>query len=338
MNTLASTPEPAAERAAQLHRSAIVWDNHVCMPLRPDEQWTAQLRRHRQAGATFVSLNLGDADVPIETVIRMAAHFRAWVLANADEFVLATQADDVLRAKQQGRTAVAFDVEGSQLVSDQLSLVQLFYDVGVRWMLLVFNRGNRIGGGCHDAVDPGLSPLGHRLLDEFDRVGMVTCCSHTGYRTAREVLDRAVKPVIFSHSNARAVFDHPRNLTDDLITGCAATGGVVGVNGLHIFLGQRTDLLGQFVRHIDHMVQLVGPHHVGIGLDYVYDQATLFRELAAAPGVWPHGFGYEAGMAFLEPEALPGVTEQLLARGYGEDDVRAILGGNFLRVAAQVWR
>lgn len=308
------------------------------MPLRPDAQWAAQLKRHRDAGATFVSLNLGDADVPLDTIMRMAAFFRAWIRENSREYQLALRADDVLEAKAQGRTAVAFDIEGTQAIGDQLSLVELFYEVGVRWMLLAFNRGNLAGGGCHDAEDPGLTSFGRRLLEEFERVGMVTCCSHTGHRTAREVLERAKGPVIFSHSNAQALFDHPRNLPDALIRQCAATGGVVGVNGLHIFLGRRDDLLGQFINHIDHMVQLVGPRHVGIGLDYVYDQETLLRDLQAARGIWPSGYGYEPGIVFLEPEALPQVTERLLARGYVEDDVRAILGGNFLRVAQAIWK
>lgn len=338
MSAEESSAESLQARAVHLHRSATVWDNHVCLPLRAEPQWADQLKRHRDAGATFISLNLGDADVPLDTIVRMAAHFRGWVRNNPRDYLLAERASDVLRAKEEGRTAVAFDIEGAQAIGDQLSLVELFYEMGVRWILLAFNRGNRVGGGCHDAEDAGLTPFGAQLLDEFERVGMVTCCSHTGHRTALEVLDRARGPVIFSHSNAQAIFNHPRNLPDEIIRRCAATGGVVGVNGLHIFLGNREDLLGQFVNHIDHMVQLVGPRHVGIGLDYVYDQETLFRELQAAQGIWPPGYGYGPGILFLEPEALPKVTERLLARGYDEGDVRAILGGNFLRVAQNVWR
>ena len=131
---------------------------------------------------------------------------------------------------------MGFDIEGANAIGDQLSLLGLYRDLGVRWMLLAYNRNNRAGGGCQDE-DPGLTAFGRRMLHEMARVGIVACCSHTGYRTAREAIDESPTPVIFSHSNARALVDHPRNIPDDLIKACAARGGVVGVNGIGIFLG-----------------------------------------------------------------------------------------------------
>jgi membrane dipeptidase len=327
-----------AERAARAHREAIIWDNHVCLPLRPPGQWLDCLSRHRAAGATFISLNLGDAKVPLELMIRMAAHFRAWIGQHSDEYVMAGTAADVRLAKAQGRTAVAFDIEGLRAIGEQTSMIELLYVLGVRWMLFVYNRANLAGSGCHDPEDGGLTALGRRMLAEFERVGMVPCCSHTGHRTARDILEHAAGPVIFSHSNARALQEHPRNIADDLIKACAATGGVVGINGLSIFLGRSDDMLGRFVAHIDHVAQLVGPRHVGIGLDYVYDQQALNDDLAASDDIWPPGFGYGPDVAFLAPENLPRITEALLRRGYASSDVEGILGGNFLRVATEVWK
>jgi membrane dipeptidase len=327
-----------SDRAVRAYRDAIVWDNHVCLPLKPHGDWMDCLARHRVAGATFISLNLGDAKVPLELMVRMAAHFRAWIQRHADEFVMAATVKDIHLAKAQGRTAVAFDIEGVRALGEQVSLIELLYTLGVRWMLFAYNRANLAGSGCHDIEDGGLTELGRRMLGEFERVGMVACCSHTGYRTARDVLEHATQPVIFSHSNPRALHEHPRNIPDDLIRGCAATGGVVGVNGLSIFLGGTDDLLGRFVAHIDYVAQLVGPKHVGIGLDFVYDQQALSDDLAASDDIWPAGFGYGPDVTFLPPDILPRVSDALLQRGYSLGDLAGILGGNFLRVAEQVWK
>src|SRR3546814_1364261 len=112
------------------------------------------------------------------------------------------------------------------------------------------------------------------------RVGMVACCSHTGYRTARDVIEYSRNPVIFSHSNPRALFDHPRNIPDDLMLGCARTGGVVCLNGIGIFLGNNDTSTENYFRHMDYAVQLVGAAHVGIGLDYLFDVGELEEYIA----------------------------------------------------------
>ena len=172
---------------------------------------------------------------------------------------------DVHEAKRSGRLGICFNLEGTRALGDQLSMVEFFHSLGVKWMLMAYNRNNSVGGGCQDD-DSGLTPFGREVLDEMTRVGMVPCCSHTGWRTAMQVMEHAAGPVIFSHSNSHAVHAHPRNIPDELIKACAATGGVIGINGVGPFLGVGEDgPVAAMVRHIDHMVQLVGPDHVGPG-------------------------------------------------------------------------
>jgi membrane dipeptidase len=175
----------------------------------------------------------------------------------------------------------------------------------------------------------------------MNEVGMVVCCSHTGWRTAREVIDLSSAPVIFSHSNAFALTAHPRNLPDDLIRACAARGGVIGINGVSLLLGADggdTEAERAMARHVDHLVQLVGPAHVGLGLDYAFDHQEITDYLVRLAHTYPAELGYTVGMHMLAPESIPRVVDELLRLGYGQEVIAGFLGGNWLRVAEQVWK
>jgi membrane dipeptidase len=318
--------------------NVIVWDNHACMPLRPlDERFLPQLERCRQAGITAVTLNAGFGEQTLAEYVRMLATFRRWLGERSQEYRLIEKVEDIVDAKRQGQLAVCFDIEGMNAIEGQLDLIQLYYDLGVRWMLIAYNNANRAGGGCQEP-DGGLTDFGRLVIDEMSRVGMVLCCSHTGYRTAREAIDYSSGPVIFSHSNPRALHDHPRNIPDDLMRSCAARGGVIGINGIGIFLGDNDNSTEALVRHIDYAVQLVGDDHVGIGLDYVYDSAELDEYVQKMSATFPDGLGYRSGVKMVEPERLPEVAEALMAKGYDADSLAKILGGNLLRVARTTWK
>ena len=334
-----STPLPAPTRAAKLLRQSIVWDNHGCMPVaRPlDTSFLPQLQRYRAAGVSAVMLNVGFGEMGIEDHVRTLASLRHWIKARPDEYLLMNTADDIELAHASGRLAVGFDIEGANAVADQLSLVSLYYDLGVRWMLLAYNNNNRVGGGCQDE-DSGLTAFGRQVVAEMERVGMQVCCSHTGHRTVRDVFDIATRPVIFSHSNPSALHAHPRNIPDDLIRACAATGGVVGINGIGSFLGQNDNRSETFARHIDHVVQLVGAQHAALGLDYVFDSQEMDDYLARMAHTFPAELGYEKGVRMVAPEQLEGIVQVLQKWGYRNADLQAVLGGNLMRLARTVWK
>jgi membrane dipeptidase len=324
--------------ARRLIDTSLVWDNHGCMPVRPDdESFLPQLERYRTAGVDIVALNVGYGEQGVEEHVRMIAHFRRWLLARPADYVLAGTTDDIERARREGKLAVMFDIEGMNAVADQPSLVQFYYDLGVRWMLVAYNRRNRAGSGCQEPEDGGLTDFGRALLDEMARVGMVACCSHTGHRTTMDVMAYSRNPVIFSHSNARGVHDHPRNVRDEALKACGATGGVVGINGIGLFLADDGNMVEAFVRHVDYVAQLIGPGHVGLGLDYVFDRQEL-DDAISDPAAFPPELGYRTGIEMVPPEAIEPIVERLLGLGYADEDIRAILGGNLMRVARQVWR
>lgn len=316
------------------HDRALIWDNHACFPLNPNSD-LSELQRYRDNGVTFVSLNVGMDMDSFENVMRVLACFRRHIDAHPDSFVLARRVDDIRAAQASGRLAIAFDLEGSEPLMGDVNLVSLYYDLGVRQMLLAYNKDNRASGGCMEG-GIGLTEFGRAVVREMNRVGMVVDASHMGYRATLELFEISEKPVIFSHSNPKGVKEHARNISDEQIRFCAQTGGVIGINGIGDFLGGSTDA-ATLVRHIEYVMDLVGPQHVGIGLDYVVDKQELIDYIQGRPDVFPPE-KFNDYLAMAEPERLPEVAELLLKNGHSETEVRGVMGGNFLRVAEQTWK
>ncbi len=316
----------------------LAWDNHGCMPLRAgDTEILPQLSRYRDAGFNVVSLNAGFDAVPWENTLLVLATFRNWIREHNEDYLLIETTGDIERAFREEKLGVFFDLEGGCVLNDQLDMVEMYYDLGARWMLIAYNQNNSLGGGCQDD-DQGLTAFGREVLDEMARVGMVACCSHTGYRTTMDVMEYSSKPVIFSHSNPLGLWEHKRNITDDAIRACAATGGVVCLNGVGIFLGENDASSETIARHIDYVAEKAGIDHVGIGLDYVFDMEELNEYLRQNPDTFPPEGGYAEGVKFVEPEQAPEIVDALLGLGYRSEDIAKILGGNLLRVARDVWK
>ncbi|MFC7335048.1 dipeptidase [Rhodocista pekingensis] len=316
-------------------RPRIVWDNHACMPLRRDASFLPQLQRLRESGFTMVSLNVGMDQTPATEIMETAAFFRDWIEARPDEYCLAGSTEDVVDAAATGRLGVAFDIEGAGSLAVRPEFAEIYRSLGVRWISLVYNRTTGIGGGCHDD-DPGLTAAGARAVQAIQEAGMVVCLSHTGWRTARDVLERADRPVIFSHSNPHALKAHGRNIGDDLIRACAATGGVVGINGVDLFLGGEPTP-ERIAAHVAYVADLVGPQHVGLALDYAFDQEELRAWLHRHRDRWSPELGYRPDIAIAPPESLGGIVEALTRLGFAAPELDMVLGGNWLRVARRCW-
>ena len=331
-------PEEAmSARSRQLLASAVVWDNHGCMPLRADDHFLPQLERYRNSGVNVVSLNVGMAEQSLVEHLRVLSFMRWWVSQRADRYTLVSTVEDIQRCKAEGKLGIVFDIEGMGPVQADQSFVRTFYELGVRWMLIAYNKNNLAGGGCLDA-DKGLTEVGRRIIDEMEKVGMVLCLTHTGARTAAEALEYSRNPLIFSHSNPYGDEPHARNISDGLMRSCARKGGVIGLTGIGLFLGTNTNLVARLMRQLRYAIDLVGARHVGLGLDYVFDRAELDEFVRLNPGQFPLGMDSKAGMQLIEPEALPEIAEGLAKSNLSDEDIRGILGGNWLRIAKGVWR
>jgi membrane dipeptidase len=324
------------ERAAAVHDAACVWDNTVPWRDYGDIALREQcLPRMFASGHNVVSLTLsGDRDGLTATVHKIAKE-RQYFLSRPEQFVLVDTAADIERARHESKLAVIFHFQGSNPVDNDPNLVEFYYRLGIRHILLVYNLKNPVGDGCKERTDAGLSRFGESLIGEMNRVGMMVDCSHMGFATSMDVMAMSTAPVVFSHSNALAMNDHPRNIRDEQIDACAATGGMMGVNGVGIFLGNNDCSPANRLRHIDYIADRVGPQHVGLASDYLYHREvtspTLWNPPHRGDVPWPE-------INYSEPESVPELTEMLLTRGYSDNDVKGILGDNWLRVVSTIWK
>ncbi|WP_157793039.1 dipeptidase [Bordetella genomosp. 8] len=320
-----------SERARAILRDVLVWDAHGGFTPKPDQD-LSQLSRWEEVGVDFLSINVGFDIHPWEHTIRVLAAYRHWLARRPERFVMIDGVDDILRARQEGKLAVAFDLEGAVSLAGQVEMLALYHRLGVRQAHFVYNLNNDAGGGCHD-VDVGLTDFGRELVRECNRLGILIDLSHVSYSTSMDIIAMSSQPVVFSHSNPKAHTDHPRNITTEQIQAVARQGGLVGVTGVGRFLGDPEASSAAFVRAIDMTVEQIGVGSVAIGLDYTWAPGGPAR----APAFWPSQH-YTGKFAYLGPHQLPEITELLLRRNYTERDIAAIYGGNYLRIARAVWK
>ena len=327
---------PSAARA--LIDDSVVWESAVGWTPECLDGGPAMLPRYQAAGFNFLSLTMAaDWDRP-EPALRHFAQQRQWFLRQPDRFRLVENVADIHAAKSAGQLAIGFHFQGAGPLGYEPALIELYYHLGLRWMILCYNLRNPLGDGCHEPGDAALSSLGRVFVAEMNRVGMLIDASHAGIRSSLDIIDRSAHPVIFSHSSVRAIKDHERNITDAQIDACAARGGVIGINGIGAFLSaDHSADVSAVVRHIDYIAQRVGAAHVGLGLDVVFYQEFMQKLFDSGPMMASRGYP-RPPWADVQPETLEDLVVALMQFGYASDAIRGILGGNFLRVASLVWR
>ncbi|QIS06565.1 membrane dipeptidase [Nocardia brasiliensis] len=319
-----------------------LWEQHCCLPLLPSAR-IADLTRYPLG--SYLSVNVGYSAQSNADSLALLRQFRA--AAAADErFRLVGKHSDIGHPET---LALAFDLEDSGPLDGDLDNVALFYELGVRSLLPTYNHANAAGCGCLDTEDTGLTGYGRDLVRTLNEVGMFVDGSHCSRRTALDLATHSHAPVIYSHSNFAALWAHPRNITDEQARACAATGGVIGLNGVGIFLGHNAaDAAGARIEaladQVEYGVELVGIEHIGIGSDYSFDAEDFNDMLRRHPEAFSESYTKWGPLQWVPPEdllglgAVPGLDEVLARRGFSAAERAAVFGGNFARVAAQVWR
>lgn len=333
-----------SDTARQLYQSALVMDN--ALGFEPEisvpHKWDA-VARYAKAGFSHISIAVATDATSLETTVRYIAEQTAYINAHPEQYHLVKSVDDILTAKKMNKLAISFMFQGTNPLAKDLNMVDAYYQLGVRSMILAYNVRNAIGDGCAELTDSGLSRLGMSLIEKMNQTGMLIDCSHTGYHTSMLATEQSSQPVIFSHSNAYAVHPHPRNLKDDQIIACAKTGGFIGINGINLLTGDENAGLTKYVEHIEYIANLVGTEHIVLGTDLIYFPEIFNSFMQSNTIVYPKDYVKMNNHMMqepkcLQPEQIIELVELLLTSGFSSSDIKNILGENYLRVVRQVWR
>jgi membrane dipeptidase len=369
--------DSVSDQAKKLHFSSIVLDTHDDTTQnffdkdfdlgKRNATGHVDIPRMREGGmnAIFFSIWIDGrimGPLAIQKALDQIDAVRQNVKLHSKDMVLARTADDVRRAHEQGKIAALMGIEGGHMLGNDIRMVRIYSDLGVRYLTLShFYNDEWADSSTDKPAHNGLTDYGKEIVREMNRTGMLVDISHVSDKTFYDALEVSKAPLIASHSSCRALCNHVRDMTDDMIKALAAKGGVIQINYEKSFIDQAyknasdklsggvvalVDLLKKkcgddeacigktmaeqekqaiaegklphvswerIIDHIDHVVKLVGPDHVGLGSDF--DGASM-----------PEGME--------DCSKLPKITEALLRKGYSEDDIRKILGGNTLRVMA----
>ena len=367
-----------AERARKLHFSSIVLDTHDDTTQRffsktfdlakrnPDGHIDIPRMREGGMNAIFFSIWIDGrtmGPLAVQKALDQIDAVRENVQRNSRDMVFCRTAEEVRRAQAEGKIAALMGVEGGHMIGNDIRIVRIFGDLGVRYMTLShFYNDEWADSSTDKPAHNGLTDYGKDIVREMNRQGIMVDISHVSDKTFYDALEVSKAPLIASHSSCRALCNHPRDMSDDMIKALAAKGGVIQINYEKSFIdqaykdasdkvsggvvaifeqlkkecGDDQECLGKkmvemekqavaegklphvswerIVDHIDHVVKLVGAEHVGLGSDF--DGASM-----------PEGMD--------DCSQLPKITEALMRKGYPDDDIRKILGGNTLRVMEQ---
>ncbi len=319
------------QKSSTIHQESIVIDTHCDTLLRVLEgdyrlgernsENDIDIPRALEGGITvlFFAACSGNRPEPlVNWGLKVFDAFYNELAVNSDRLMLATCIADIERAKQEGKLAGVLALEGGDLVGDDTAVLRMYYRLGVRAMTLVHFKKNDIAESVTDMPDgTGLTDFGVEVVKEMNRLGMLCDVAHLSPAGFYHLLKITDKPIIDSHANAKALCNHVRNLDDAQLKALAQNGGVIGVSFVPAFIDEEKPSLQRLLDHIEHIVEVAGIEHVGLGSDF-------------------DGFSGKRPEGLEDVTRVPNITEGLIERGYSEEDVKKVLGKNFLRVIREV--
>ncbi len=350
-------PAETRDDARRIHEDAILIDGQGVTVLLPVAQIVPEaidgvpyLERAIAGGVTAQNVTLGIGGIGMGTddfralVGTMHGHYCYFEIEPG--LLLVETAEDIRRAKREGRLGVIFGVQGlATKIEDDPTLVRILHRLGLRIGQLMYNERSSLGCGCLEHPDTGLTQLGRIVVREMNHVGIAVDMAHAGDRTTLDAIDCSRQPVIVSHGNARALCDTPRNCGDDVLEALAECGGVIGITAYGPLCETKPGVrpaLGDMIDHIAYVADLVGVDHVGIGSDF-FESESAVRFHAFFRVRYPEVFGdYRLDNVYFDDfnrvDHFPLLTQALIDRGFTPEETTKVLGGNFMRVFDRVWK
>jgi membrane dipeptidase len=308
----------------------------------------------KASGITAVNVtvgSVGNGPGKFEETVAGIASAEREIAAHPDVFVKVLSARDLQTAKSTGRMGLIYGFQDTSMLEGELSRLATFHGLGVRIVQPVYNRRNVMGDGCLEPADGGLSTLGRELIAEINELNILLDLSHAAPRTISEGIAASKAPTAITHTGCRALVDVPRNTHDRELKALADRGGVAGMYFMPFLRASGQPHAEDLIRHLEHAVNVCGEDHVGLGTDglvsairidekYAEFQRNFFetRQKAgiAAPGEAADVFNLIP--EYNDPRRFFTLANDLSDRGWPERRIEKILGANFARLFAEVWK
>jgi membrane dipeptidase len=301
-------------------------------------------QRFKSSGFSVLHIAVGTGgEDAYESTLRFLATWNGFIAHHSDWFERVDSPDRLESVKKSGKLGIILGLQNSEHFRKPDD-VDYFYSIGQRVSQLTYNTRNLIGTGSTERTDSAITDFGVSIVERMNQLGMAVDVSHCGDLTSADACTVSKAPVLITHSNCRALCPHPRCKPDDVIKKVAATGGVIGITGVRMFVkNSEPTTIEDVLNHYDHVAKLVGVEHLGTGSDIGIDgydalPEPVRRKLHAS---------YKASYAFRDKDDVEGLdhaqrtydlTEGLIRHGYSDRDIEGILGGNFQRVLTQIWK
>lgn len=294
----------------------------------------------QKGGVTAVHACVGLWENARETLTKVAEWHR-FFKENDDLIIPVKTGADIEEAKRSGKLGIMLGAQNTSALEDELGLVSVFNEMGVKIMQLTYNNQNLIGSSCYEETDPGLSRFGKNVIKEMNRVGMIIDLSHVGTKTSLDTLALSCRPVAITHANPDWIYPSKRNKSEEILSALRDNKGVLGVCAYpHLINGAETKL-EEFCDMIARTADFMGIDHVGIGTDLTHNMSTDFLAWMRM-GRWTHEIDYGAGSKaspgwpdwpewFQTPDDFPNIANGLEARGMTYEEISKIMGGNWHR-------
>lgn len=332
------------ERAETLHAETLIIDGlggALVHPEPPADQGRSYMERIQESNIRITHVTLVAHAKEFDEALEQMFHYFNLFQVLPEQVLHVKTVADIERATRERKLGVVFGFQTSTPIDKHFWRWTILHQLGLRVCQLAYMEPNLMADGCLEPANRGLSYYGIQAVQEMNRLGIVVDLSHVGERSSLEAIERSRKPCIFSHSNAKAVTPSSRNITDEMIRNVAAKGGVVGLSP-HGFMTHHTvgiqPTISDYLDHFEYLAKLVGTDHIGLGSD-IFEKPKLSWETTTklfynSPWIRETVLNRD----YSKVQHVRNLTRGLVKRGFSDEDIRKILGGNFLRVFKAVWQ